>query len=267
CVVPATAEQLPVATRRRFRRLPVVRLRIAALGLLLATPALAQQCGTLTTCPPVSTPLGGTELLYTVQGGVSKKMTATQLGAAIGPLVPLAPGSMNIIPSTNGGLLWDNNGVLADSKAPLQTAIPSTVASNPYCGTAVAGVMQACGASTVLPNGTTATTQPVTDISGNVASDAFVVTALLRSASTLPLNLGGNGGGTYSFNSQGSGAQLVVSVSGGVISGITAVATPGTNYAVGDIIDLASGNNDNAIHILTVNGSGGVLTAEVLYGG
>ena len=96
------------------------RLKLALIVTLLASPAAAQQCGTLTTCPPVSTPLGGTELLYTVQGGVSKKMTVTQLGAAIGPEVSLAPGQSKINPSTPGGVLFDNNGVLGDS-----TTLPS----------------------------------------------------------------------------------------------------------------------------------------------
>jgi hypothetical protein len=98
----------------------VDRLKLVLVAALLASPAAAQQCGMLTTCPPVSTPLAGTELLYVVQGGVSKKMTTAQLGAAISPLVPIAPGQLRINPSTNGGVLWDNNGVLGDS-----TTLPS----------------------------------------------------------------------------------------------------------------------------------------------
>ncbi len=107
------------------------RLKFAFVALLVASPAAAQQCGTLTTCPPVSTPLAGTELLYVVQGGVSKKMTTQQLGGAIALLVPIAPGQSPINPSTNGGVLWDNNGVLADSLVPLQTALPENVVQCP----------------------------------------------------------------------------------------------------------------------------------------
>jgi hypothetical protein len=120
----------------------VVRLKIALVAVLIASPAAAQQCGTLTTCPQVSTPLAGSELLYVVQGGVSKKMTVTQLGDAIAPLVPIAPGQTPLVPSTNGGVLWDNNGVLADSLAPLQTALPSLTTSQLYGGTGGAGVAQ-----------------------------------------------------------------------------------------------------------------------------
>lgn len=36
---------------------------------------MAQACGTVTTCPTASMPLSGSELLYLVQGGVSKKIT------------------------------------------------------------------------------------------------------------------------------------------------------------------------------------------------
>lgn len=119
------------------------RLKLALIAVLIATPAAAQQCGTLITCPPASTPLAGTELLYVVQGGVSKKMTVTQLGGAIAPLVPIAPGQTPLVPSTSGGLLWDNNGVLADSLAPLQAALLSLTTSQLYGGTGVAGVAQA----------------------------------------------------------------------------------------------------------------------------
>jgi hypothetical protein len=69
----------------------MVRLRhlICLLGLLvicllglLATPAVGQvQCGTVSNCPNASTPLAGTELLYIIQGGVSKKISAANFGS------------------------------------------------------------------------------------------------------------------------------------------------------------------------------------------
>ena len=127
------------------------RLKFAFVALLVASPAAAQQCGTLTTCPPVSTPLAGTELLYTVQGGVSKKMTVTQLGLALGPYFALTPGVSPIVPTTNGGLLWDNNGKLADSLAPLQTALPSLAANQIYGGTGAAGAAQAFSLGAGVP--------------------------------------------------------------------------------------------------------------------
>ena len=127
------------------------RLKFAFVALLVASPAAAQQCGTLTTCPPVSTPLAGTELLYTVQGGVSKKMTVTQLGLALGPYFALTPGVSPIVPTTNGGLLWDNNGKLADSLAPLQTALPSLATNQIYGGTGVPGAAQAFSLGAGVP--------------------------------------------------------------------------------------------------------------------
>ena len=127
------------------------RLKFAFVALLVASPAAAQQCGTLTTCPPVSTPLAGTELLYTVQGGVSKKMTVTQLGLALVPYFVLTPGVSPIVPTTNGGLLWDNNGKLADSLAPLQTALPSLATNQIYGGTGVPGAAQLFPAGAGVP--------------------------------------------------------------------------------------------------------------------
>ena len=59
---------------------------------LAAGPAAAQTtCGTLSNCATASTPLGGAELMYIVQGGVSKKIASgTFLGQAAGVVLPLA---------------------------------------------------------------------------------------------------------------------------------------------------------------------------------
>jgi hypothetical protein len=68
----------------------VDRLRISFIALLLSlAPAVAQQCGTLTTCPSASTPLSGSELLYIVQGGVSSKITAGQIATSLFPLTAI----------------------------------------------------------------------------------------------------------------------------------------------------------------------------------
>lgn len=61
----------------------MVRLTILVLLLSIGV-AEAQQCGTITTCPPVSTPTSGAELLYIVQNGVSKKIALSQIGGAGG---------------------------------------------------------------------------------------------------------------------------------------------------------------------------------------
>lgn len=58
-------------------------IRLLALAGFLAFPLASQAqtpvCGTVSTCPNASTPLGGTELLYLVQSGVSKKITVSSL--------------------------------------------------------------------------------------------------------------------------------------------------------------------------------------------
>lgn len=53
------------------------RLLVTLFALLAPSAAYAQAptCGLLSTCPVASVPLSGTELLYLVQGGVSKKIT------------------------------------------------------------------------------------------------------------------------------------------------------------------------------------------------
>jgi len=231
----------------------VDRLKFAFVALLVASPAAAQQCGTLTTCPPVSTPLAGTELLYTVQGGVSKKMTVTQLGLALGPYFALTPGVSPIVPTTNGGLLWDNNGKLADSLAPLQTALPSLAANQIYGGTGAAGAAQAFSLGAGVPawlitptsanlaaavtdetgtgplvfasspalTGTpTATTQTTSDTSTAIATDGFVNAKLILALPNLTTGqlYGGAGvAGVSQHFPAGTGVEPALQVNVGTV--------------------------------------------------
>jgi len=112
----------------------------------------------------------------------------------------------------------------------------------------------------------TAPTQAIADASTLIATDQFTYAAIVRSLSTASVNLGSTGGGTYSFNSQGSGGSVVVGVSGGAITSILTVANPGSGYAVGDLITLASGNADNILRVATLSGSG-IATVQILAGG
>ncbi len=73
-------------------------------------------------------------------------------------------------------------------------------------------------------------------------------------------------GGTYSFASLGSGCTLTYTVSGGVINAVSAVASGGTTYAVGDLIAPNGGNYDAVIKVTGVSG-GVVTTVAILYGG
>jgi hypothetical protein len=87
------------------------RVLIAVFALLMASPLWAQtSCGVLSNCPNASTPLSGTELLYIIQQGVSKKTT---VGSLTQGTVPLTIG-MPILGAINGYYLYNNNGQLGD---------------------------------------------------------------------------------------------------------------------------------------------------------
>jgi hypothetical protein len=177
----------------------VDRLKIALIAVMIASPAAAQQCGTLTTCPPVSTPLAGTELLYVVQGGVSKKITTAQLGSALYPYYTLTPGVSPIGPSANGGVLWDNNGVLGDSQLTGDVtnaagSLATTVGKIGGVSISLGGAFTTTGAATpTLAFGASgAYTYTYPSASVTLASTANIATAL-PSAMTSQL-YGGTGG-------------------------------------------------------------------------
>lgn len=112
---------------------------------------------------------------------------------------------------------------------------------------------------------TTATTNSRLENTGLVATDAFVNQQISSSIATIPAT---TTGGTYNQASLGSGLSVTVSTSGGVITGINSVPAGGANYAVGDVLVLASGNQDAIIRITAV--SGGVVSmggVSVVYGG
>jgi hypothetical protein len=137
---------------------------------------------------------------------------------------------------------------------------------NPFSPNTVltAAALNAAIASPCITGGTiNAVTQPTTDNSTLVATDAFANQQIIRSTQTVPLTIAG---GTYNQATLGSGFQPVVFASGGVISSILTIAAPGTGYAVGDLITLAGGNDDATLRVTSVS-SGGVTAAQVLYGG
>jgi hypothetical protein len=109
-----------------------------------------------------------------------------------------------------------------------------------------------------------ATTQGRLDNSTLVATDAFVNQQNAAAVATVPA--ANVIGGVYNQATLGSGAQVVVFVSGGVVQSILAVAVPGTGYAVGDLLILPAGNQDAIIRVATVSGSG-IATASIVYGG
>jgi len=81
------------------------------------------------------------------------------------------PGTFTFTGAT--AVTFPTSGTLSTT-AGVATALPSVATTTPYCGTGGAGVAAGCGASTVLPNGTTATTQTAGDNSTKVATTAHV---------------------------------------------------------------------------------------------
>ena len=133
--------------------------------------------------------------------------------------------------------------------------------------TNLTGAVTGTSASFTGPNtftgATTAVTQPPTDNSTLVATDAFTNQQIIRSTETLPLTLTG---GVYNQGSLGSGFSPVIFASGGVVTSILTIANPGSGYAVGDLVVLAGGNFDAQLRVSSVSG-GGVTAVTVLYGG
>lgn len=111
---------------------------------------------------------------------------------------------------------------------------------------------------------TTATTQGFLDNSTLVATDAFTKQEILAATAEIPI--ANFTGGTYNFQTAGTGASLVVFVTGGVVASIPAIANPGSGYQVGDCLILVGGNGDAIARVTSVSG-GGVSAASVLYGG
>jgi hypothetical protein len=110
----------------------------------------------------------------------------------------------------------------------------------------------------------TSTTQGRLDNSTSLATDAFVNQQGASAVATVPF--AGVTGGTYNQATQGSGAQIVIFASGGVVTSSLTISNPGTGYAVGDLLALPSGNSDAVLRVTGVS-SGGVTSVGIAYGG
>jgi hypothetical protein len=108
------------------------------------------------------------------------------------------------------------------------------------------------------------TTVNILEYNTDVASTVYVRSAVLADTATLPLiNVTG---GTYNFQTLGTGAQIAVSTAGGVITSVEAIDNGGANYQVGDILEMQGGNGDATLRVMSV--SNGVVTgADIVYGG
>jgi hypothetical protein len=108
-----------------------------------------------------------------------------------------------------------------------------------------------------------ATTNPPLDNSTLVATDQFVNQQIIHATATVPFAVTG---GTYNQASLGSGAQIVIFASGGVVSGVLTISNPGSGYAVGDLLVLPTGNEDAIVRVTGVSGSG-ITSVSIIYGG
>jgi hypothetical protein len=150
-----------------------------------------------------------------------------------------------------------------------QFALYAPLAGATYTGSVTVPTLTVTGtftlpASTVLPNGVTATEQGYLDNSSLVATNSFVKRSILAATGTIPI--ANVTGGIYNFQTTGSGAQIVVLASGGAITGVLTIAVPGTTYQVGDCLLMVGGNGDAILRVTSLSGSG-VAGASVVYGG
>jgi len=81
--------------------------------------------------------------------------------------------------------------------------------------------------------------------------------------STLPMAITG---GTYSFDSQGSGVVTTFTATGGVITSINLIPVPGSGYKVGDLLNVPLNNGDAVLQVSSVSGTG-VTGLNIIYGG
>lgn len=103
------------------------------------------------------------------------------------------------------------------------------------------------------------------DNTSSLATNSFVNQQIASATASVPIPLAS---GVYNQASLGSGASFVILASGGVIGSIVALVSGGTGYAVGDLLLVASGNDDALLRVTNV--SGGVIQSgglAVLYGG
>lgn len=120
------------------------------------------------------------------------------------------------------------------------------------------------GAVFTGPITATATTQGRLDNSTSLATDQFVNQQGASAVATVPF--AGVTGGIYNQATLGTGCQIVVFASGGVVTSSLTISNPGSGYAVGDLLALPAGNSDAVLRVTGVSG-GGVTSVGIAYGG
>lgn len=196
----------------------------------------------------------GYQLLGTNGVPTLAQYTMTQLftGVFPGGVVPVTQGGTGLTAVTTGSVL------VGGTANVLNTAAPGAA------GTVL--VSQGVGQIPLFSNliVTNGTTQGRLDNSTLVATDAFVNQQIASAKSTVPA--AGVTGGVYNQASLGTGAQVVVFASGGIVTSILTIVNPGSGYAVGDLLILPAGNSDAIVRVTSISG-GGVTAFGVVYGG
>ena len=192
---------------------------------------------------------------YQLVGGVPTLAQYTMLqlfgGVFPGGVVPVTQGGTGLTSVATGSVL------VGGAPTVLNTVAPAAA------GTVL--VSQGSGqiplfSNLIITNGTT---QPPLDNSTLVATDQFVNQQIIHATATVPFAVTG---GTYNQASLGSGAQIVIFASGGVVSGVLTISNPGSGYAVGDLLVLPTGNEDAIVRVTGVSGSG-ITSVSIIYGG
>lgn len=177
-----------------------------------------------------------------------------------------------VIPVVNGGTglatLPANNVLIGNGTSTPNFAAPGTagqmlISTGPSTPPAFGGAPTITG-GTITGAIVNVTTQNPIENTTLAASDAFVNQQIIRSTATVPLSIIG---GTYSTFTAGTGLQVVVLSSGGVVNSILTIAAAGTGYAVGDTQVLSGGNFDARIVVTAIGGGGSVTSVGILYGG
>jgi hypothetical protein len=140
-----------------------------------------------------------------------------------------------------------------NSQFALYAPLTGATYTGPVVGTSFSGAF----------TGTT-TTQGRLDNSTSLATDAFVNQQNASAVATV--NFAGVTGGVYNQATLGSGCQVVVFASGGVITSSLTISNPGSGYQVGDLLAVPAGNSDAVLRVTGVS-SGGVTSVGIANGG